>query len=141
MAMLESIGLLDLSGKNAIVLGRSNLVGKPVSMLLMAKNATVTMAHSKTKNIEELCSKADIVIAAMGVPKKVGPEWIKDGAVVIDVGINRTEEGLVGDVDFEKVQPKASYITPVPGGVGLMTVAMLLENTLQAYELHEGGQI
>jgi methylenetetrahydrofolate dehydrogenase (NADP+)/methenyltetrahydrofolate cyclohydrolase len=141
MAMLESIGLSDLSGKNAIVLGRSNLVGKPVSMLLMQKNATVTMAHSKTKNIEELCSKADIVIAAMGVPKKVGAEWIKDGAVVIDVGINRTEDGLVGDVDFENVQTKASYITPVPGGVGLMTVAMLLENTLQAYRLHEGGKI
>lgn len=125
----------DLSGVNAVVIGRSILVGKPVSTLLLGRNATVTQVHSKTKNIEEVCSNADIVVAAVGVPEIVKESWIKKDAVVIDVGINKTKEGkLVGDVDFESVCQKAFAITPVPGGVGPMTVAMLMKNTLEAYK-------
>lgn len=140
MAMLESIGLNDLSGMRAVVAGRSNLVGKPVALLLQNKNATVTTVHSRTKDIEKVCSEADILIAAIGKPKLIKSDWIKEGAVVIDVGINRMDNGkLCGDVDFEDVKDKVSAISPVPKGVGPMTVCMLLSNTLEAYKKHERG--
>ena len=138
MEMLASVGLKDLSGKKAVVCGRSDLVGKPVALLLQQKNATVTIVHSKTPNIEEICSQADILIAAIGRPRYIGADWIKPGAVVIDVGINRVDGKLCGDVDFDSVKDKTSYITPVPKGVGPMTVCMLLSNTLKAYRIHEG---
>lgn len=129
---------IDLEGKNVVVIGRSNIVGKPLFAMLLARNATVTMAHSKTKNIPLLVKTADIVISAVGSPKLVKKEWIKEGAVVIDVGISRTSDGaIVGDVDFENVKDNASFITPVPGGVGPMTIAMLLENTLNLYYLQK----
>ncbi|MGX8851234.1 bifunctional methylenetetrahydrofolate dehydrogenase/methenyltetrahydrofolate cyclohydrolase FolD [Amedibacillus sp. YH-ame10] len=132
--ILETIGFDDLSGKSAVVIGRSNIVGKPVAQLLMNKNATVTICHSRTKDIESVTSKADIVVAAIGKAKMITKNWIKDGAVVIDVGINRDENNkMCGDVDFEDVEDKASYITPVPKGVGPMTIAMLMENTLESY--------
>ena len=138
MEMLKSIGLEDLSGLNAVVIGRSNLVGKPLSLLLQQKNATVTMAHSRTKDLAQICSQADILIAAVGKEKMITKEYIKEGAVVIDVGINRMANGkLCGDVDFDDVKDKVSAITPVPGGVGPMTVCMLLMNTLKAYKEHE----
>ena len=120
---------IELSGKNAVVLGRSNIVGKPMAMLLLKENCTVTICHSKTVGLKDVCKNADILVAAIGKPKFVTADMVKDGAVVIDVGINRTPDGLCGDVDFENVKEKASYITPVPGGVGPMTIAMLLENT------------
>ena len=129
--MLKHEGI-TLSGKNAVVVGRSNIVGKPMAMLLLNENCTVTICHSKTSNLQEICSNADILVAAIGKPKFITKEMVKDGAVVIDVGINRTESGLVGDVDFENVKEKVSYITPVPGGVGPMTIAMLMENTYNA---------
>lgn len=127
----------DMSGLNAVVIGRSNLVGKPIAQLLLQKNCTVTMAHSKTRNLPELCRTADILVAAVGRPEMVKGDWIKPGAVVLDVGINRVpaESGktkLVGDVDFAQAQPHAGLITPVPGGVGPMTIACLLRNTLTA---------
>lgn len=129
---------IDLEGKHAVVIGRSNIVGKPLSAMLLARNATVTMAHSKTKNLSLLAKSADILISAVGSPKLVKSDWIKDNAVVVDVGISRTSEGaIVGDVDFENVKDKASFITPVPGGVGPMTIAMLLENTLNLYYLQK----
>lgn len=121
---------VDIEGKKAVIVGRSNLVGKPISLLLLAKNATVTICHSKTVNLERETNQADILIAAAGRPKLITAKMVKRGAIVIDVGINRTEKGLVGDVDFEKVKDIASFITPVPGGVGPMTIACLLENTL-----------
>ncbi len=120
---------IEMSGKNAVVIGRSNIVGKPMAMLLLKENCTVTICHSKTQNLKEVCKNADILVAAIGRPKFVTSDMVKEGATVIDVGINRTENGLVGDVDFENVKNIASYITPVPGGVGPMTIAMLLENT------------
>ena len=120
---------IQLSGKNAVVIGRSNIVGKPMAMLLLKENCTVTICHSKTSNLKDICKTADVLVAAIGRPKFVTADMVKDGAVVIDVGINRTPDGLVGDVDFETVKNVASYITPVPGGVGPMTIAMLLENT------------
>jgi len=125
---------ISIEGKTAIVIGRSNLVGKPLSMLLLANNATVIMAHSKTKNLKKLCKNADIVVAAIGKPKFLNTDFIKDGAVVIDVGINRIDEGLCGDIDFESVKNADITITPTPGGVGPMTIAMLLENTLKAFK-------
>lgn len=131
MKLLEEYNI-DLKGANTVVLGRSNIVGKPLSQCLINKDATVTICHSKTKNIEEITRNADIVISAIGKPKFVTSDMIKQGAVVIDVGINRLETGLVGDVDFEEVEKKASYITPVPGGVGPMTIAMLLTNVVEA---------
>lgn len=124
---------IPLAGKHAVVIGRSNIVGKPVSLLLQRENATVTMCHSKTVDLPSVARQADILIAAVGKPQLVTREYVKPGAVVIDVGINRTPEGkLVGDVHFDEVREVASYITPVPGGVGPMTIAMLLVNTVQS---------
>lgn len=136
--ILETIGYDDLSGKTAVVIGRSNIVGKPVAQLLLSKNATVTICHSRTKDIEQITSLADIVIASVGKARLVKKDWVKKGAVVIDVGINRDENNkMCGDVDFDDVMDKVSYITPVPKGVGPMTIAMLLENTLQSYQNKE----
>ena len=126
--MLESTNI-DFTGKNAVVIGRSNIVGKPMALLLLNMNCTVTVCHSKTQNLKDICKQADLIVAAIGKPKFVTADMVKDGAVVIDVGINRTENGLVGDVDYENIKDIASYITPVPGGVGPMTIAMLLNNT------------
>ena len=124
---------VDITGKKCVVVGRSNIVGKPVGMLLLAENGTVITCHSKTKDIASVCREADILVAAVGIPKFITGDMVSDGVVVIDVGINRNEEGkLCGDVDFESVEPKASYITPVPGGVGPMTIAMLMKNCLTA---------
>ena len=132
MKMLEAYNI-PIEGKRAVVIGRSNIVGKPIAQCLLNRNATVTICHSKTKEIEKVIREADIVIAALGKPKFVTAEMIKEGAVVIDVGINRNNEGkLVGDVDHEEVEKKASYITPVPGGVGPMTIAMLMHNVIKA---------
>lgn len=129
---------IKLSGKHCVILGRSNIVGKPMAMLLLQNNATVTVCHSRTDNIESYVQQADIVIAAVGKAKLVKANWIKPEAVVIDVGINRENDGsLCGDVDFNSVEQKASWITPVPGGVGPLTIAMLLENTLLAAQEHE----
>ena len=137
----------DLRGKNAVVVGRSNIVGKPMAQLLIEESCTVTVVHSKTKEVESLCSQADIVVVAAGRPEMVNGDWLKDGAVVIDVGINRVpftkEDGsqgskIVGDVDFESASTKASKITPVPGGVGPMTIACLLRNTVTSAYRHSG---
>ena len=124
---------IEIKGKNAVVVGRSNIVGKPMAMLLMNADATVTVCHSKTKNLKEQCLKADILVSAIGKPKFITSDMIKEGATVIDVGMNRDENGrLCGDVDFERVKEKCSYITPVPGGVGPMTITMLMYNTYLA---------
>jgi len=123
----------DLSGKHAVIIGRSNIVGRPLASLLLNNNCTVSIAHSKTVNLPELVRQADIVVAACGCPKLVKGDWIKPGATVIDVGINRDNGKLCGDVDFEEASQKAAFITPVPGGVGPMTIAMLLDNTYAAY--------
>lgn len=132
MELIDEAGI-DLTGKNCVVVGRSNIVGKPQAMLLLHKNATVTICHSKTKNIKEITKNADVLVAAVGRAQMFDGDYIKDGAVVIDVGMNRLEnKKLVGDVDFESAEKKASYITPVPGGVGPMTIAMLMKNTLTA---------
>lgn len=130
--MLEEYNI-PVEGKRAVIIGRSNIVGKPLIQCMLNKNAAVTVCHSKTKNIEEITREADILIAALGKPKFVKADMVKENAVVIDVGINRNDEGkLVGDVDFENVSKKASYITPVPGGVGPMTIAMLMSNVVKA---------
>jgi methylenetetrahydrofolate dehydrogenase (NADP+)/methenyltetrahydrofolate cyclohydrolase len=131
MELLRSAGV-TLEGANAVVVGRSMLVGKPMQALLLAQNATVTHCHSRTRDLAAECRRADVLVAAVGVPKLITGDMVRDGVVVIDVGINRTDEGLVGDVDFDSVAPKAAAITPVPGGVGQMTIAMLLHNTLRA---------
>jgi methylenetetrahydrofolate dehydrogenase (NADP+)/methenyltetrahydrofolate cyclohydrolase len=123
---------VELAGADAVVLGRSDLVGKPVAAMLLAENATVTLCHSRTRDLAAVCRRADVLVAAVGRPRMVPGEWIKPGATVIDVGINRVEEGLVGDVDFASAARNARLITPVPGGVGPMTIAMLLQNTLAA---------
>ena len=140
---LGVIELLDsyevsLEGAEAVVVGRSDLVGKPVSFLLLQRNATVTICHSRTRDLAGVCSRADVLIAAVGSPGLLGAEYIKPGAAVIDVGINRTEGGLRGDVDFEAALERARLVTPVPGGVGPMTIAMLLRNTVAAYALDRG---
>ena len=123
----------NLSGLHAVVIGRSNLFGKPMGQLLLGENCTVTQCHSRTKDLDKVCAQADIVVAAVGRPQMVKADWVKDGAIVIDVGINRTEDGkLVGDVDYEGVKDKAGAITPVPGGVGPMTIACLMKNTIEA---------
>ena len=132
MKMLEEYNI-DVEGKKTVIIGRSNIVGKPLIQCMLSKNATVTVCHSKTKDIKNITKEADILISAIGKPKFVTEDMVKEGAVVIDVGINRNEDGkLVGDVDFENVSKKASYITPVPGGVGPMTIAMLLNNVVKA---------
>ncbi len=132
MELLRFYGV-DPAGKHCVIIGRSNIVGKPQSMLMLKANATVTICHSKTQNLSSLVRMADIVIAAVGKPKFITEDMVKEGAVVMDVGINRMSDGkLCGDVDFEQVEKKASYITPVPGGVGPMTITMLLQNTLTA---------
>ena len=124
----------NLNGKHAVVIGRSNLNGKPMTQLLLKENCTVTITHSKTKDLKAECSRADIVIAAVGRPKLVKGDWVKKGAIVIDVGINKTDSGLVGDVDFDAVSKVAKAITPVPGGVGPMTIACLLNNTVECFK-------
>jgi methylenetetrahydrofolate dehydrogenase (NADP+)/methenyltetrahydrofolate cyclohydrolase len=134
MVLLEEAGV-DLQGAEAVVVGRSNLFGKPMAQLLLAANATVTTAHSRTRDLPAVCRRADVLIVAVGRDRMVRADWVKPGAVVIDVGMNRSEDGLHGDVDFEAVKDVASAITPVPGGVGPMTIAMLLRNTLQAAEM------
>jgi methylenetetrahydrofolate dehydrogenase (NADP+)/methenyltetrahydrofolate cyclohydrolase len=132
--VLELLASVDaqLEGAEAVVIGRSNLFGKPMAALLLAANATVTTCHSRTRDLATVCARADILIAAVGRPRMVRRHWVKPGAIVVDVGMNRLEEGLVGDVDFEPVAEIASAITPVPGGVGPMTIACLLRNTLTA---------
>lgn len=126
---------IPIAGKHCVIIGRSNIVGKPMAMLMLKENATVTVCHSRTQNLAEITKQADILVAAVGRPKFVTPDMVKDGAVVLDVGINRMEDGkLCGDVDFDAVCEKTSYITPVPGGVGPMTITMLLKNTLAAAE-------
>lgn len=129
--MLENYNI-EIEGKRAVVVGRSNIVGKPISMCLLNKNATVTVCHSKTKDLKEVTKTADILVVALGKPKFITQDMVKENAVVIDVGINRTEDGIVGDVDFENIKEKTSYITPVPGGVGPMTIAMLMNNVIKA---------
>lgn len=138
MELLKRTGI-NLVGKNAVVVGRSNIVGKPVSLMLLKEHCTVTICHSRTRDLEEVCKKADILVAAVGKPEMITGDMIKEGAVVIDVGVNRLDNGkLVGDVHFESASQKASYITPVPGGVGPMTITMLMHNTLKAFKMHTG---
>ena len=135
MEMLKYYNI-EIEGKECVVIGRSNIVGKPMAMLLLQKNGTVTICHSRTKNLKEVTSRADILVAAVGVPYFVTADMVKDGAVVIDVGMDRNKEGkLCGDVDFAEVEKKASYITPVPGGVGPMTIATLMKNTVTAAKI------
>ena len=124
----------NLSGKHAVVIGRSNLDGKPMAQLLLKENCTVTITHSKTKDLKSQCNKADIIIAAVGKPKLVKGDWVKKNAIVIDVGINKTSDGIVGDIDFNEVSKVARAITPVPGGVGPMTIACLLRNTVECFK-------
>ncbi len=138
MELIHSTGV-DVSGKKAVVMGRSNIVGKPMAMLLLHENATVEITHSRTQNLADITKEADILVAAIGKAKFVKSDMVKDGAVVIDVGMNRDENGkLCGDVDFENVKDKCSFITPVPGGVGPMTIAMLMKNTLTAAKIQNG---
>lgn len=131
--MLKAAGV-PIAGKNAVVIGRSNIVGKPMALLLLQENATVTICHSRTENLEEHTRRADILVAAVGKPRFVNADMVKEGAAVLDVGINRVDGKLCGDVDFEHVKEKAGWISPVPGGVGRMTIAMLMENTVSAAE-------
>ena len=141
MELIDSTGV-DLNGANCVVVGRSNIVGKPMAMLLLHRNATVTICHSRTRNLAEVCAGADILVSAVGKPHFIRADMVKDGAVVIDVGMNHDENGkLCGDVEFAEVEPKASYITPVPGGVGPMTRAMLMKNTTQAAAMQNGVAI
>lgn len=127
---------IEVEGKECVVIGRSNIVGKPMGMLLLHKNGTVTICHSRTKNLKEVCKRADILVAAVGIAEFVTADMVKDGAVVIDVGMNRKDGKLCGDVKFDEVSKKASFITPVPGGVGPMTIGMLMKNTLKAAKIH-----
>ncbi len=138
MELLDRHGV-ELEGAEAVVVGRSDLVGKPVAALLLAENATVTMCHSRTRDLAEVCRRADVLVAAVGRARMVQGDWVKPGATVIDVGINRTDEGLVGDVDFDAAAERAARITPVPRGVGPMTIAMLLRNTLEAARASAGA--
>jgi methylenetetrahydrofolate dehydrogenase (NADP+)/methenyltetrahydrofolate cyclohydrolase len=130
---------VELEGAEAVVVGRSDLVGKPVAQMLLARNATVTMCHSRTRDLPSVCRRADVLVAAVGRPRMIQGDWVKRGATVIDVGINRTEDGLVGDVDFDAAAERAALITPVPRGVGPMTIAMLLRNTLEAARAAAGA--
>lgn len=139
MELIRSTGV-EIAGKECVVVGRSNIVGKPMAMLLLHANGTVTICHSKTKDLKEVCRRADILIAAVGKPNFITADMVKEGAVVIDVGINRLDNGkLCGDVKFDEVSEKAAYITPVPGGVGPMTIAMLMKNTVTAARLQNNG--
>ena len=139
MELIQESGI-DVCGKECVVVGRSNIVGKPMSMLLLHQNGTVTICHSRTKNLAEVCRRADILVAAVGKAGFITAGMVKEGAVVIDVGMNRNSEGkLCGDVDFEAVKEKAAAITPVPGGVGPMTIAMLMKNTVKGARLHHGA--
>ncbi|MFH1361756.1 MAG: bifunctional methylenetetrahydrofolate dehydrogenase/methenyltetrahydrofolate cyclohydrolase FolD [bacterium] len=131
MELLLSTGV-EFRGKEAVVVGRSNIVGKPMSLLLLSRHCTVTICHSRTRDLGEVCRRADILVASVGKSKIVQGDWVKEGAIVIDVGVNRVEGKLIGDVDFEAAKERASYITPVPGGVGPMTIIMLLKSTLKA---------
>ena len=141
MELIRSTGV-EVSGKDCVVIGRSNIVGKPMAMLLLHENGTVTICHSKTKNLAEVCSRADILIAAVGRPNFVTADMVKPGAVVIDVGINRLDNGkLCGDVKFDEVSEKAGWITPVPGGVGPMTIAMLMRNTVTAWKIQNESAV
>ena len=138
MKMLEHSGI-DPKGMDAVVLGQSNIVGRPAALELLMRGATVTICHSQTKDLIGHVKRADLIVAGIGKPEFVKGEWIKPGAVVLDVGINRLPSGkVVGDVEFESAKQKASWITPVPGGVGPMTIAMLIQNTLEAYQFREG---
>ena len=137
MQLLEEYGI-DPQGKNCVVIGRSNIVGKPMSMLLLHKHGTVTICHSRTKNLKEVCAQADILVAAVGKADFVTADMVKEGATVIDVGMSRKDGKLCGDVCFDEVNEKAAYLTPVPGGVGPMTITMLMKNTLKAAKLHHG---
>lgn len=139
MELLASTGV-SIEGKNCVVIGRSNIVGKPMAMLLLHANGTVTICHSRTKELEKICAEADILVAAVGRAKFVTADMVKPGAVVIDVGMNRVDGKLCGDVDYAAVEPVAGYITPVPGGVGPMTIAMLMQNTVTAAKLSGGSQ-
>ena len=140
MVLLDKINY-DLTGKEVVVVGRSHIVGKPVALLCLQKNATVTIAHSRTENLKDVCQRADVLIAAVGKAKMINSDYVKEGAVVLDVGINRDENHkLCGDVDFEDVKDKVYAITPVPGGIGPMTITMLLKNTLEAFYNHEKGE-
>ncbi len=127
----------NLSGKHAVIIGRSNLNGKPMAQLLLKENCTVTIVHSKTKNLQNECLKADILVAAVGVPNLVRKDWVKDNVIIIDVGINKVGEKIVGDVNFNELKNKSKAITPVPGGVGPMTIACLLKNTLECFKAHQ----
>ena len=127
----------NLSGKHAVIIGRSNLNGKPMAQLLLKENCTVTIVHSKTKNLKEECLKADILVAAVGVPNLVKKDWVKSSAIIIDVGINKVGDKIVGDVNFEEIKDNIKAITPVPGGVGPMTIACLLKNTLECFKAHQ----
>ncbi len=129
--MLKEAGI-DLVGKEAVVIGRSNIVGKPIAMLLLQEHCTVTLCHSRTKDLKEHCRRADVLVAAIGKPRFVTADMVKPGAAVMDVGINRVDGKVVGDVDYDQVAQVAGYITPVPGGIGKMTISMLMENTLEA---------
>ena len=131
---------VELEGTEAVILGRSDLVGRPLAALLLGRNATVTVCHSRTRDLAGVCRRADVLVAAVGRPRLVEGEWVKPGATVIDVGINRLDEGLVGDVDFDSVVERAGLLTPVPGGVGPMTIAMLLRNTLEAARMQERAE-
>jgi methylenetetrahydrofolate dehydrogenase (NADP+)/methenyltetrahydrofolate cyclohydrolase len=138
MELLARHGV-ELQGAEAVVIGRSDLVGKPIAQLLLAANATVTICHSRTKDLGEVCRRADVLIAAVGVPRLVKGDWVKPGAAVVDVGMNRLDDGLAGDVDFDEAKEVAGLITPVPGGVGPMTIAMLLRNTVTAARMQVGA--
>jgi methylenetetrahydrofolate dehydrogenase (NADP+)/methenyltetrahydrofolate cyclohydrolase len=138
MALLEDYGI-DPEGMRAVIVGRSDIVGKPLAAMLLAANATVTLAHSRTRDLPGLTSRADLLVSAVGVPGIIGADHVARGAVVVDVGISRTDSGLAGDVDFEAVRPLASAVTPVPGGVGPLTIAFLLSNTLKAREMRTGS--
>src|SRR5215207_7462222 len=138
MELLDRYGV-ELEGAEAVVVGRSDLVGKPIAQMLLARNATVTMCHSRTRDLPGVCRRADVLVAAVGRARMIEGDWVKDGATVIDVGINRTDAGLVGDVDFDAAAERAARITPVPRGVGPMTIAMLLRNTLEAARASAGA--
>ena len=140
MAMLDHYGV-DPAGKRAVVIGRSSIVGKPMALMLLERHATVTICHSRTADLPAVCREADILVAAIGRPEMITADYVKPGAVVIDVGINRTQDGLVGDVDFNAVEPIAGWITPVPGGVGPMTRAMLVLNTAEAAARAAGVEV